>query len=339
MAERFLGLSLEERSEILRAKARDLGRGETILEKDVWVCWVLEKLFAIPDMPRMAFKGGTSLSKVYHAIHRFSEDVDITFDYRDLREGLAFDDDPKGMSGERLKKFREGLECAVKCLVRERVVPHLRQAMREEAGEAVAPPEADPLGEKVKIFFPSILERDAYIKEGVLLEFGGRNLTEPCSSHRIKPDIAEHFPQLGFPVAKISVLSPERTFWEKATLIHAECSRGALRPTADRPSRHWYDLAVLADHEIGNKALTNRDLFASVVEHKSWAFRDPKAHYERCLGGRLRLLPEVAPMRQDLHEDFTKMVSARMFYSTPPNFAGIEDRLARLEEEINASAS
>jgi hypothetical protein len=335
VAERFLGLSLEERSEILSAKARELGRRAMVLEKDVWVCWVLEKLFSIPEMPRMAFKGGTSLSKVYRAIYRFSEDVDITFDYRDLRQSLGFDDDPQKMSGERLRKFREALQSAVSRLVHERVVPSLQQALREEAGATVAPPEVDGLGEKVKVFFPTVLERDDYIKEWVLLEFGGRNLTEPCSSHRIKPDIAEHLPQLRFPAAKAIVLSPERTFWEKATLIHAECCRGALRATADRPSRHWYDLAALADHEIGHKALRDRDLFASVVEHKSWAFKDPKAHYERCLTGELRLVPENEPMRRSLEEDFNAMVRSGMFYSPPPTFPQIEARLELLATSIN----
>lgn len=337
MAERFLGLSLEERSEILRAKARDLGRREMVLEKDVWVCWVLEKLFSMPEMHRIVFKGGTSLSKVYGAIHRFSEDVDISFDYRDLREDLGFDGDPEKMSGERLRKFREALQSAVSRLVHERVVPYLGQALREEVGKATVQPEVDARGEKVKIFFPTALQRDDYIKEWVLLEFGGRNLTEPCSSHHIKPDIAEHFPQLRFPVAKASVLSPERTFWEKATLIHAECSRGALRATADRPSRHWYDLAALADHKIGDKALSDRDLFESVVGHKSWAFRDSKAHYERCLNGGLRLLPETESMRQALRADFNKMLAAGMFYNTPPNFSEIEKRLEQLEDEINRS--
>jgi hypothetical protein len=337
VAERFLGLSLEERSEIMRAKARDLGRREVVLEKDIWVCWVLEQLFSMPEMPRMVFKGGTSLSKVYRAIHRFSEDVDISFDYRDLRKGLAFADDPKKMSGERLRKFREALQSTVSRLVHERVAPYLGQALREEVGKAAVQPEVDAHGEKVKVFFPTALQRNDYIKEWVLLEFGGRNPTEPCSSHRIKPDIAEHFPQLRFPVAKTSVLSPERTFWEKATLIHAECSRGALRATADRPSRHWYDLAALADHEIGDKALSDRDLFKSVVEHKSWAFRDSKAHYERCLDGGLRLLPETESMREALQADFNKMLAAGMFYSTPPSFSEIEEKLAKVEDEINTS--
>jgi hypothetical protein len=143
-------------------------------------------------------------------------------------------------------------------------------------------------------------------------------------------------PALRFPAASVTVLSPERTFWENATLIHAECSRGSLRATADRPSRHWYDLAVLADHEIGRGAVSDRALLAAVVEHKEWSFRDPRARYQDCLAGRLRLLPETAAMRAVLREDYSAMIRAGMFYATPPAFEKIESRLGDLAEDVNS---
>jgi len=337
LPESFLRLPASDRSEILRYKARELGRRPLVLEKDIWVCWSLHQLFSMQDMPRMAFKGGTSLSKVFDAIHRFSEDVDVTFDYRDVRGGLGFDDDPEGMSGERLKRFRKALEGETSILVRTKVVPRLYEALtREFGGEAVVP-EVDEAGEKVKVFFPTALEQDAYIREAVLLEFGGRNLTDPCSVHTIKADIAESLEGLEFPEATVSVLAPERTFWEKATLIHAECSRGALRDFAERPSRHWYDLANLSDHAIGQRALADRDLFESVVAHKKWAFRDQKAKYDRCLNGGLRLMPDNEAMQRAIEADFEAMVSARMFYENPPPFSEIADRLERLAAAVNAA--
>jgi hypothetical protein len=335
MAERFLGLSLPEQSEILRAEASRLGRNERVLEKDIWVCWALEALFAIPGLPRMAFKGGTSLSKVYGAIHRFSEDVDVSFDFRDLQKETAFKEGPAKMSGERLKKFREALQTSVRRLIKEHVAPHLQETLRQEVGEAAPPLEIDSTGEKLKVPYPTAFERGGYLKEWVLLEFGGRNVTEPCSTHKIQPDIAPHLSGLRFPLAEATVLAPERTFWEKATLIHAECSRGSLRATADRPSRHWYDLAVLADHEIGHRAFADRALLAAVVEHKSWSFKDLKARYQDCLTGRLRLLPEAEAMRVALREDYAAMIQAGMFYSTPPSFGQIEARLRALGEHVN----
>lgn len=338
MAERFLGLPLQDQAEVLRVEAERLGRRDSILEKDVWVCWVLDKLFSISEMPRMAFKGGTSLSKVYGAIHRFSEDVDVTFDYRDLRVGLGFDQDPRRMSGERLKKFREALQASVKRLVEERVAPHLYTALRREIGRTAQPLEVSGSGEQVKLLYPSACQGEGYLKECVLLEFGGRNLTEPCGRHRIKPDIAAHLPALRFPAARVTVLSPQRTFWEKATLIHAECSRGSLRATADRPSRHWYDLAILADHEIGRGALADRVLLAAVVEHKEWSFRDPRARYRDCLAGRLKLLPETAAMGATLREDYSAMIRAGMFDAPPPSFEKIETRLGHLAEQVNSSS-
>lgn len=338
MAEEFLRLSTDERSQILRAKARALGRGETVLEKDVWVCWALREIFAIEGLPRLAFKGGTSLSKVFGAIHRFSEDVDVTFDYRDVRKGLGYDDDPGRMSGERLRKFQKALQEATRKLVLTRVLPRFQEAMTQLVGAGAASPQVDDSGEKLLVPYPSVLERDGYLREHVLLEFGGRNLTEPRSTHRIAPDIAEHISELAFPVAEVSVLAPERTFWEKATLIHAECCRGSLRAEADRPSRHWSDLALLADHDIGRRALKSRDLFSAVVQHKTWAFRDAKARYDLCLNGGLRLIPTAESMKQALRDDFEAMVRARLFTREPQTFSEIEERLSGLAEEINGSA-
>ena len=286
----------------------------------------------------MAFKGGTSLSKVYNAIHRFSEDVDISFDYRDLLGEAWAKKDPVKMSGEALKKLRENLRGETERLVVDTVIPKLKEAVEQDMGETAAAPEVDDSGEKVKVFYPSIADREGYLREWVLLEFGGRNLTEPCSSYIITPEIAAHLPDLDFPAASVTVLAPERTFWEKATLIHAECSRGTLRPTADRPSRHLYDLALLADHDIGRRALNNLDLFASVVEHKAWAFKDKSAHYERCLNGGLLLVPEAEAMREALQKDFDAMNRARLFTTEPPTFSQIEARLATLADEINATA-
>ncbi len=107
-----------------------------------------------------------------------------------------------------------------------------------------------------------------YLDRTVLVEFGGRNSLEPSESRSIEPYLAAQVPGLEFPVAKVDVLRGERTFWEKATLIHAECGRGELRPGRERMSRHWYDLARLADHDIGRRAVPDRALpvFDEIIE-------------------------------------------------------------------------
>jgi hypothetical protein len=172
--------------------------------------------------------------------------------------------------------------------------------------------------------------------ESVFLEFGGRNVIAPGQEHTLKPFIAVEIPTLQFPEATVHVLSPSRTFWEKATLIHVACNRSDPKLDADRQSRHWHDLAVLADHEIGEVAVADRKLLEDVVKHKSVFFRASYAKYEACLSGGLRLIPST-PLLQALRTDYEKMIANGMFEGEPPNFESIVSRLQALEKQINAT--
>ena len=168
----------------------------------------------------------------------------------------------------------------------------------------------------------------------VLIEFGGRNITEPNAEHNIEPDIAPYVTSLAFPRSTVSVLSPARTFWEKATLIHVECWRNEFRASAERLSRHWYDLAMLADSDHGHAAIEDRGLLVDVVKHKKVFYNASYANYDDCLVGQIRLIPEVAVLAA-LNDDFQRMVSAGMFICDPPTFDTIVDRLRALEAAIN----
>jgi hypothetical protein len=140
--------------------------------------------------------------------------------------------------------------------------------------------------------------------------------------------------ELAFPSAKVSVLSPLRTFWEKATLIHVECYRPEPRIGADRLSRHWSDLAALADHDIGKRAVADRAMLADVVKHKAVFFYSAHANYDAVLGGELRLVPERA-LLDALGTDFGQMIKNGMFDVEPQSFDKIVSRLKILEREIN----
>ena len=126
MAEAFLSLDARERADILRTVAAQSGRAAIILEKDIWTCWVLQALFSMPDPHPMAFKGGTSLSKVYGIIDRFSEDVDVTLDYRAFNDG--FDPFADGASRNQIRRFGERLKGRVAMYIRDIVTPALGSA-------------------------------------------------------------------------------------------------------------------------------------------------------------------------------------------------------------------
>ena len=270
MAEKtFLSLAPADRKDILETAAARLDRPAVILEKDIWICWVLQTLFSIPNHHPMAFKGGTSLSKVYGIIDRFSEDIDITLDYRAFDD--AFDPFAAGVSNEKIKRFSRRLTGLVGDYLRDVVVPALETAAAAlpAAGRHVVRVD----GACVWFAYPSAIEASvAYLASEVLLEFGGRNVIDPNERRTIVPDMADLFGGLDYPVAEIMVLSPERTFWEKATLIHVECHRRRLDAGPQRLSRHWFDLACFARHSVGGSALLNRALLEDVVRHKNVFF-------------------------------------------------------------------
>lgn len=333
MPESFLRLEGREQSQIYRALAPQLSRSPVVLEKDVWVCWVLHTLFTMPGRLPMAFKGGTSLSKVFGAIARFSEDVDITLDYRGL--DASFDPFAEGVSRNRMKNFSEDLKSFVRDHAHGVVVPHFQEMLVAEFDADAFRLEVSDDGEQLRVHYPTVLEAPGdYVDNSVLIEFGGRNITEPSEKHEVRPDIAKHVADLEFPRSTVSVLSPARTFWEKATLMHVECQRDEFRASAERLSRHWYDLAKLADLVHGQAAVADRALLADVVKHKKVFYNASYANYDACLVGQLRLIPDDAALAV-LRDDFQRMIRAGMFIGDPPAFDSIVDRLHALEAAIN----
>ncbi|MNQ98100.1 hypothetical protein D3C85_1137740 [compost metagenome] len=198
-----------------------LGRRAEILEKDIWLCQVLGVLFSLPCRKPMAFKGGTSLSKVYQAVERFSEDIDVTVDYRSL-----VDDVPElaTLGSNQRRRLSDQLKAALAQHVTGELVPALCESLAQALPGREIAIEVSEEAEKLWLYYPSAVDNtDAYLRPSVLIEFGGRNATLPQDRLTIVPDVATHVPELAFPSAEVVVLSPMRTFWEKATLIHVEC--------------------------------------------------------------------------------------------------------------------
>lgn len=332
--ENYFNLSVSEQAGLLQSLAPIMGRRAEILEKDIWLCQVLQILFHLPCRKPMAFKGGTSLSKVYKAIDRFSEDIDVTVDYRSLVGGAP--ELELITSNSQRSKLSDALKSALTTHVVDELVPGLRNALSAALPNQLTSIEVSDDAEKLWVFYPSAVENtDAYLRPSILIEFGGRNSTLPQSTLAISPDIAEHIPQLELPVAQITVLSAARTFWEKATLIHVECHRPSLRPSAERLSRHWYDLARLADHEVGKQALEDTELLHDVLRIKETFYRSKFSQYDRCTTGGLRLIPD-AQLLEVLRQDYQAMLAAQMFYGDTVKFEEIVERLRILEAAINS---
>jgi len=335
VSEVFLHLSEQDRTDILQTAAVRLGRQADVLEKDVWVCWVLQALFSMPNAHPMAFKGGTSLSKIFNAIYRFSEDVDITLDYRAF--GEDFDPFHARVSRTALRKFSDRLKGYVRTYSHEVVLPYLRNRLTELPTPEAFNIELSDDGEKLWIHYPSAIEiNSGYLQSSVLIEFGGRNVIDPNQQHQVSPYIAEIVSDLELPVAEVVVLSPERTFWEKATLIHVACNKDTFESGINRLSRHWYDLVMLSRHTCGQQAIENRMLLTDVIKHKELFFNAAYANYGNCLSGGMRLLPNTELLAA-LRSDFEKMLDAGMLYEKPPSFDELIAELEMLENAINTA--
>lgn len=331
MPDVFLDLPLSEQAEIIRIAAPKLGMPAPLVEKDVWVCWALEHLFAIPDRHQMAFKGGTSLSKVYNAIQRFSEDIDITVDYRSLSgENL-----PDNISPSGAKKLSEKLRSLLKVYSSTVIKPYFEDLLSEKFPDRICAVELSGDGERLWIKYQSaIAEELSYVPSNVLVEFGGRNITEPAETFAVVTYLSQQTSGIQLPVASVNVLALARTFWEKATLIHVECNRGAARPNVNRLSRHWSDMAKLGEHALAADAIANRKLLADVVKHKKIFFDSRFAYYDKCLTGGLKLAPK-GELKASLEHDYRAMIDSGMFTGDPAPFEKVIESLEKLERRIN----
>jgi hypothetical protein len=330
----FLSTPDDVREGIYNTLSLKLEKTPEILEKDIWVCWVLDVLFTMPDRDQMAFKGGTSLSKAYDAIFRFSEDLDITIAHQYLDPTMMpFD------GSQNHKQMSKTLNQALSVYVKGTVEPHFREKLSKQFPEDGWALDVVANGGELRLTYPTVTNTDPEInpsqsRDYVKMEFGGRNATDPVEELEVAPYILGLISGLALPTAKTRVLAGARTFWEKVTLAHYECHRTETKPNAERLSRHWYDLSRLADHRIGAQALSDIPLLQDVVKYKTLFFNSTYAHYDECLRGELRLLPD-APVLSALETDYKAMLAKSMIYGEIPSFEQIVNRLKQLETEIN----
>ena len=326
-----------ERAEVFAETAARKGLPEAIIEKDFWVCWVLKQLFSIEALSdRLLFKGGTSLSKIFHAINRFSEDIDLAVDYAAL--GFTGDRDPRkeGISKNKRTAILGEMMAACEQYIGTEFIDALKARCEEVMGPAGAwsldVSEQDP--NVVRFRYPTATTKSlAYISPQVVLELGTHAEFVPRDRFTIRSFAAEEFPDLVTDVdVDVVALLAKRTFWEKATILHAEYHRPPEKPLLERYSRHYYDVAMLAKGTIRAEALADMPLLAQVVRHKETFYPSAWAQYARASPGSLRLLPADS-RRAALERDYRSM--GVMIFGVPPPFNTIMNELRRLEEDIN----
>lgn len=330
MSDNFFDLSNEMQQSFLLLAENNLNMPAQVIEKDIWLCMLLEKLFKMPI--NMAFKGGTSLSKVFKLINRFSEDVDITVDYRNFLNNL----DLQNISKSQVKKISKELKLNLKSLVESKISSSLKTSISDEFPRTNFEIEISDDGENLFFYYPSVITSShGYLRDHVLIEFGVRNDTDPKEKYMVKPFLAELKDlSIQVPQAFVDTLSPIRTFWEKSTLIHVECQRGRLNNSPERLSRHWYDLYKLYNSWVGIESLNNKQILENVVQHKQVFFNASYCNYENCLNQQFKLIPDPEGT-SGLKQDFSRMIEAGMFIEEPPNFDELISGLRKLENQLN----
>ncbi len=325
--------STDGRREACEAAAPRLGLPAVSIEKDFWVTWILREMFSLAEWgPHLTFKGGTSLSKCWQLIERFSEDIDLVID----RSFLGFHGDTLG--NKKLQRLRD----ACRERIRESLLPALRDRIAAGLPGQVwslvlATPEEDPEGQTLMFRYPTVFpDRSRYIAPLVKIELGARSDTEPHESPRIRPMLADVFPDLliGSEVV-VRAVAPRRTFWEKALLLHEETYRPADRRRKPRMSRHYYDLHRLIEKGVATAALSDAGLLERIVAHRRVFFRHSWMDYDTMQRGRLRLVP-LPEQEADWRKDYAAM-RGEMFFGEPPAFDDVIVTVRRFQTEINGT--
>ncbi len=321
---------------VFLATAQRLGVPPAFVEKDYWVCLVLCALYQdLPaDHPELSFKGGTSLSKGFSLIHRFSEDIDIVVSPTGL--GFTGARDPLAdMSRKARDKLYDELKAACAEYVHGQLSPTVAQAVANITNGCTFRKDDSMT---VLVEYPSVITsgRPGYVAPRVKIECGPRSATEPSTDCEVQAYISADIPNHNFDVGGVRTISPKRTFWEKALILHGQhCGfrdAGKLPADENRLSRHYYDVAVISETEIGAQALADLDILGLVRAHNLVAFPQAWKKFEEAVPGTLRVVPQPE-LRVALERDYRAMTD--MIFGDVPSFDWIVERLTHIEETVN----
>jgi len=336
--DRFVLLNDKDKRAYFEVAAAELNVMPQLIEKDFWVCWILKTLFSLPESgSHLTFKGGTSLSKCYDVIRRFSEDVDVSIERSFLPSQQPIEPKKQESNKENQRRL-ERLQLACQAKISDTLIPELRKSivavLTDKKEWKVELDPNDALKQTVLFTFPHALTNtmESYVKAAVKIEFGSRADHWPVENMTVTPYVANVSGDLTIEGTSVRVLAAQRTFWEKATILHMIYHYPKDKNVPLRMSRHYYDLFAMADSPVYKKSLEKISLLKHVSDHKSLFFKANWAHYEEAKPGSLRLVPRDDQISQ-LKTDYRQM--QQMFFEDPPSFESIVEKLRGVEDKIN----
>ncbi len=325
MLEKIATSKETERKAIFTEAAAVKKINAAMIEKDFWVCWTLNRLFSDDELQKiLCFKGGTSLSKVFGIIERFSEDIDLILDWTTISGGKEIIQPSKNKQNKRNEEIN--LEA------QKYIASALKNKVESLVGDicTVNVDEADP--HSLQITYPRGIS-DSYLLPHIKLEIGPLAAWTPNKTYPIKPYIDGLNSRIKIQEIEVPTIVLERTFWEKITILHREHFRGPERPNPERYSRHYYDLYKIGQSARLESAITRTDLLNQVVEFKQRFYPSAWANYEFAVPGSIKLLPTEENMKF-LKDDYAKMKN--MIFGDYPAWEDIISFLKDLESQINS---
>lgn len=331
----------KERLDLFLTAAARMGTAVQNVEKDFWVCWTLDALFngLAPGRPRLLFKGGTSLSKAFGLIARFSEDIDITV----FRDDLGQDVEAKtldGLSGKQRRKRLDAIRSACQAYLHGPLTAQLNAVAGRRIGKDRYRLERDPDDkdeQTLLLRYPAVTTTDDYIRAAVKIEAGAKSALDPHVATSVAPYIAQDVVDLDLNVSNITTVRPERTLWDKIVILHGLRhwfeKRGELKQGGQRISRHYHDVYRLMQNAAAQAWLADRALGANCVLHARLFFGSPDLGLEAAQPGKFGLMPTPA-MREALARDYRAMVG--MVFGNPPSLEEVLEGIAAVEKTINA---
>ena len=338
----YVEQSTERRRLICEQAEEQLDLPAASLEKDYWVCWTLRELFGIPDWGQsITFKGGTSLSKCWSLINRFSEDIDIVIDKGFL--GFAGEESPEEAPSRKQKRKRlDAMRKAAQGKIHDDLAPALEARIgaslpSSDTWELSPASENEDRDRQTLLFkYPSAMANtEAYVPRVVKIEMGARSDNEPVEEKEVHAYLFDAFPDvLGPSKFRVRALAAERTFWEKAMLLHEETYRSVDRKKRDaRMARHYYDLWCLITKGVAEKAVNREDIFTRTAQHREIYFNWSWMDYSTLSRGKLRVIPlpeQEAAWRQDYQSMRTEM-----FFGEVPEFDEVLRVVGEFQKEFN----
>jgi hypothetical protein len=336
----ILSADQDTRAGLFTATAQRLGTTPQNAEKDFWVCWTLDALFngLKPGGPRLLFKGGTSLSKAFGLIPRFSEDIDITVFRGDLGQDVEAEV-LEDLTGKQRRKRLDAIREACQAYLNGALAAQLHDIAQEVIGRdrfRLAPDPDDKDGQTLLLWYPVVTQADDYIRSAVKIESGAKSALDPHTSASVLPYIAQDVADLDLRVSGITTVRPERTLWDKIVILHGLRQwferRGELRQGGQRISRHYFDVFRLMQAAGAQAWLADRALSADCVLHARLFFASTDSGLETAAPGSFTLQPTPA-MREPLARDYQAMIG--MVFGTAPTLDEVLAGIAAVERAIN----